>query len=72
MDRSRSGFQETADEPDECSFTTPIGAADEEEFSFGDGEVNAFQSTGSVRIMKVEVLDFDHIRYLTNKTNGSE
>jgi hypothetical protein len=42
IDRSHSGFQETADKPNERGFTTPIGAADENEFPIGDGEVNAF------------------------------
>jgi hypothetical protein len=60
MDRSSSGFQEAADEPDERGFTTPIGAADKKEFAIGDGEVNAFQSTGSVRIMMMKIFDFDH------------
>jgi hypothetical protein len=42
MDRPSSGFQETADETDECGFTTSIWAADEKEFAFGNGEVYIF------------------------------
>ncbi len=42
IDRSRGGFQETADQADECGFATPVGAADEKEFAFGDVEVDAF------------------------------
>jgi hypothetical protein len=42
MDRPSSGFQETADEPDECGFTASIGAADEKELTSGDGEVYTF------------------------------
>jgi hypothetical protein len=38
MDRPSSGFQETADETDECGLTAPIRAADEKEFAIGDGE----------------------------------
>jgi hypothetical protein len=64
MDRPSSGFQEAADESDERGFTASIGAADEKEFTSGDGEVNVSQSTGSVRIMMVNILKFDHILFI--------
>ncbi len=67
MDRPGSGFQETADKPDEGGFTTSIRTAEEEEFAIGDGEVNPFQSTGPVRVVMVKVFDFDHIKYLASE-----
>ena len=63
MDRSSSRFQETADEPNKCRFTTSIRAAYEKEFAIRNREVDAFQSTGSVRIMMVKISDLDHIEY---------
>jgi hypothetical protein len=42
MDRSNSGFQEAADQPDECGFATPVGTADEKELAFLNGKSYPF------------------------------
>ncbi len=71
MNGAKGWFQKTADETDERGFTTSIGATDEKKFATGDEEIDTFQSTGSVRVMMMKILDFDHINYKTNGTNDS-
>jgi hypothetical protein len=66
---SSRGSQEAADETDERGFTTSIGTTDEKEFTVRNSEVNAFQSSGSIRVMMMKILDFDHIEYQANNTD---